>query len=63
MRLSTLIFILLSLALNAKALEVILNPYGYLDYYEINSYSYPSEEEKDCECPDYSNQEFDFPFD
>lgn len=46
MNLITFIFILMTLTLNAIALETILNPYENLEYDQINVYDY----QNDCEC-------------
>ena len=47
MRIWSLIFILITLSLNAYALQVILNPYQYINYDQIEVYDY---NEKGCNC-------------
>jgi hypothetical protein len=47
--------ILISITVNALALEVVIDPYEDIDYEEINSYTYPityssDDYEGECEC-------------
>ena len=53
MRISILLFILISMILQAKALEVILDPYIGLDYSEPQSYTYNDETGCECVCHGY----------
>ena len=51
MNIVTLAIILFSMALNCIALDTILNPYRYLNYNELNVYSYDNDYERcDCNC-------------
>lgn len=47
MKLGFVLVWFISLMLNAFALDVVLNPYEYLNYEEINVYDYT---EDPCEC-------------
>ena len=50
-----LILTLFTVSISVYAMDVVLYPYKYLSYDEINVYSYPAQikEECPCECEDY----------
>ena len=54
MKLISLLFILLTLTLNAIAIDVIINPYNAIDYDSINAYP---QNECSCNCNDFQENE------
>ena len=50
MRLSVLIFMLVTMTLNAIAIDVILNPYNGLDYQNISVYTLSNESTDQDDC-------------
>lgn len=50
MRLSVLIFMLVTMTLNAIAIDVILNPYNGLDYQNISVYRLSNESTNQDDC-------------
>lgn len=50
MRLSVLIFTLITMTLNAIAIDVILNPYDNLDYENISVYDLSNESTNQDDC-------------
>ena len=50
MRLSALIFILITMTLNAIAIDVILNPYENIDYQNISVFELSNESTNKDDC-------------